>query len=474
MSQHWNLRDKNGNKIGEADTPGYTSRSNITVRDNWGNKVGSADRGPNAAETIVGTFILIVLFYYLFKAVVYAIVYAFVGIISFIKWIINMTKANPFVMIPILVVVIGGTGWYLSSALSQNKDYYSYNSRNYSGGSSYSGASSGSSTSSGTSTSGGSTTSSAGAHTSTGSTQVSGSASDTWAVRLFNMDDSGEAQLNGTIVAKAGYLEDSGWVDVTSSLRSGDNSLHLREWNNGGGYAWGFQLARNGNVVWSDQAGEVGVYGANNDEQMQSSGYMFDQTLTLSISGNDASSSSTNGNVGIAGSNASAGSGTSAPQSSCGSSAISVGSVVEVSSNELKAHDSPGLNATTLGTAIKGTRMAVKDGPQCVDGRNWWQVSGWDDSGTLGWCSEVYLQPVTGVLNEIGVGSTVEVNYFNLNIRTQPSSDGQLITTVKQGARLRVVGGPTNVDGYNWWQVTGWDGSGQTGWCSGKYLKMVQ
>lgn len=60
-------------------------------------------------------------------------------------------------------------------------------------------------------------------------------------------------------------------------------------------------------------------------------------------------------------------------------------------------------------------------------------------------------------------GDTVEVVVADANLRVGPGVDAGLVTTLALGTILRVEDGPTTVDDYTWYEVSGSAGSG---WCA--------
>ena len=127
-----------------------------------------------------------------------------------------------------------------------------------------------------------------GTHLEAPSTGDDTNTSGRWSIRIFNVDDSGVAYMNenwDTPLAEAEYGSDTGWVDITTRMTSGENRLVFGNWNNGGGYAWGFQVAYNGNIVWSSQGGQAGVRGANNDDTSRPSQWTCAKWLLLQANG---------------------------------------------------------------------------------------------------------------------------------------------------------------------------------------------
>jgi hypothetical protein len=60
--------------------------------------------------------------------------------------------------------------------------------------------------------------------------------------------------------------------------------------------------------------------------------------------------------------------------------------------SELRLRSAPGLNQETLGTLEDGTHLTVLEGPESVDGYEWWKVRA--DDGRQGWVASEWLVPV--------------------------------------------------------------------------------
>jgi hypothetical protein len=72
------------------------------------------------------------------------------------------------------------------------------------------------------------------------------------------------------------------------------------------------------------------------------------------------------------------------------------------------------------------------------------------------------------------VGTAVEVSGAGtdqLRLRVAPGLTQETITTLEDGARLRVTDGPQSSDGYEWWQVKSEEG--QEGWVAEDWLLPV-
>src|SRR5918995_4925459 len=51
----------------------------------------------------------------------------------------------------------------------------------------------------------------------------------------------------------------------------------------------------------------------------------------------------------------------------------------------------------------------------------------------------------------IDVGDTVEIDTDGVNMREDPGTDGEIITTLDIGIELEIIDGPEEADGYTWW-----------------------
>lgn len=60
--------------------------------------------------------------------------------------------------------------------------------------------------------------------------------------------------------------------------------------------------------------------------------------------------------------------------------------------SQLRLRSGPGLNQETRGTLEDGTHLTVLEGPESVDGYEWWKVRA--DDGRQGWVAGEWLVPV--------------------------------------------------------------------------------
>lgn len=133
-----------------------------------------------------------------------------------------------------------------------------------------------------------------------------------------------------------------------------------------------------------------------------------------------------------------------------------------------------GLIHPQLGEIPGGGVFTVLNGPLCVDGYLWWQVS---YQGLIGWTAEgntdiYFLAPLADTSSDnssggnpcplnaapsprLVVGESGFVSQPNaVRMRDVAGLDGLIIRQLHPGADFFVVAGPFCVDGYNWYQVT--------------------
>jgi hypothetical protein len=117
----------------------------------------------------------------------------------------------------------------------------------------------------------------------------------------------------------------------------------------------------------------------------------------------------------------------------------------------------------------------VLAGPTCADNINWWQVRAQYGSSTStvdGWLAEA--AGGTTFLSAGGSGAPTEPahcppTYYRLsvgiravvtyqdskpkNLRAEPGMNAAVLTSMLKGVEVDIIGGPTCVDGLNWWQL---------------------
>ncbi|MBI4980152.1 DUF1566 domain-containing protein [Candidatus Woesearchaeota archaeon] len=100
-------------------------------------------------------------------------------------------------------------------------------------------------------------------------------------VRAFNIDDTGEVLLDGRRILQVGYREDSGYVDITSHIKSGMNFLRFIAKNQLGGYTWGLEIRCGDGLKYSSVAGQAGKFGAHQNDYTKTKQIVFDCTLPI-------------------------------------------------------------------------------------------------------------------------------------------------------------------------------------------------
>ncbi|GEM_PF-991418 len=132
-----------------------------------------------------------------------------------------------------------------------------------------------------------------------------------------------------------------------------------------------------------------------------------------------------------------------------------------------------------------GSVVDLLEGPQPADGYVWWRIR--LASGQEGWAvesaeNEITLVPGAGTfvpsnVNQAAnpsVSSALAINdsayvaltgrIDALRLRNQPSTSGGVVQLMPNGTPVTIIGGPTNADGFTWWQLRAADGS--VGWAA--------
>ncbi len=107
---------------------------------------------------------------------------------------------------------------------------------------------------------------------------------DRYSLRIFNTDNVGTADVNGVRTFSNSYGTDR-IEDITNVMHSGSNTIHFKMYNDTGSYTWGFEVKKNGRVIFSESAGTVGQVGANYNDLTKTYQDVYDKMVTLSDSG---------------------------------------------------------------------------------------------------------------------------------------------------------------------------------------------
>ena len=138
--------------------------------------------------------------------------------------------------------------------------------------------------------------------------------------------------------------------------------------------------------------------------------------------------------------------------------------------NRLRA--SASLNAQIMATMNANDSFTVIQGPNCVQGINWWQVN---YRGLIGWTAEgqygqYWLDPAMcpGYMPSwLSSGRRAQVTPGLPNrLRLSASTGSTVLALIPAGATMDVVSGPVCGENAAWWQVNyrgvlGWTMEGQ-------------
>jgi hypothetical protein len=117
----------------------------------------------------------------------------------------------------------------------------------------------------------------------------------------------------------------------------------------------------------------------------------------------------------------------------------------------------PSTSAGIITGVFDGVVVSLIEGPIEADGFTWWRIR--LPNGIDGWSvSNFNNQPTLRAVSYTGIGVGGIYTIFGagsrgLNLRTNPSTDAELITTVLQGRDVVVLDGPIEADGFRWWRV---------------------
>ena len=117
----------------------------------------------------------------------------------------------------------------------------------------------------------------------------------------------------------------------------------------------------------------------------------------------------------------------------------------------------PELNAKIIAKVKSGDRLVVIGAPQVKDGYAWYPLMG--SGGTAGWAVSTALSFSTGVVTgKFSIGQRVHTS-TTMSLRTGPTANAPLITTVAKGGAFDIKAGAVSVGGYLWYQVRGTGGT---------------
>ena len=141
---------------------------------------------------------------------------------------------------------------------------------------------------------------------------------------------------------------------------------------------------------------------------------------------------------------------------------------VVVATDVLNLRDAAGLAGGIVAELPTGTAATVVAGPESVDGYAWYQV---ETALGSGWAAGEFLSAAaTTTGTGFGVGTSVLVDADALNLRAEAGVAGAVIAELPGGTGASVIGGPVEADGYTWYQVETFAG---TGWVADEFLVLA-
>jgi hypothetical protein len=113
-------------------------------------------------------------------------------------------------------------------------------------------------------------------------------AQNIFTLQLYNTDDLMTARItnsfyNGQIVLQNAYAQDTGAVNITSFVKPGLNDLNIQDYNNLGGWGYGYIFKENGVTIAQGSCGFIttapGAFGCNGNSQTQTNQVVFNTDI---------------------------------------------------------------------------------------------------------------------------------------------------------------------------------------------------
>jgi N-acetylmuramoyl-L-alanine amidase len=142
-----------------------------------------------------------------------------------------------------------------------------------------------------------------------------------------------------------------------------------------------------------------------------------------------------------------------------------IGDTVVVATDWLRLREGPGTSYSVAAVLPEGTTGTVIDGPRAADGHTWCRLE--TESGT-GWGAAEFLALDGDATGTLRVGGMAVVATDALRVRSEPTTDGDILEVILDGTTLDIVDGPITADGYTWWKVA--NPQIGSGWCVSIYL----
>ena len=84
-------------------------------------------------------------------------------------------------------------------------------------------------------------------------------------VTLEKIDDSAKVYVNDSVVATKSFGSSSQETEITSHLRSGQNTVVFELTNTMSGYTYTYKLRKDSSYLVNETCGNFNIYGCNND-----------------------------------------------------------------------------------------------------------------------------------------------------------------------------------------------------------------
>jgi N-acetylmuramoyl-L-alanine amidase len=150
---------------------------------------------------------------------------------------------------------------------------------------------------------------------------------------------------------------------------------------------------------------------------------------------------------------------------------FSAGDDVVVIDGNLNLRDDAGTDAEILDVMADGAAATVVSGPVSADDMDWYELDTVDYGS--GWAAGDFLaladdEPSDDEFPDGAVLVVATGDGSNLNLREEPSTDGEIIDQLPEGTSVTVLFGPESADGIDWYEVDTDDFG--SGWVAGEFL----
>lgn len=144
------------------------------------------------------------------------------------------------------------------------------------------------------------------------------------------------------------------------------------------------------------------------------------------------------------------------------------GTAVEVSTDAVNLRSSMSTSSDILHVLYNAEIGTVVGASHRSEGYTWTEVR---FGGETGWVASSYLSKSSGsptATTNLAIGGRGEVTSDNLNVRGEPSLSGSVAGQLFTGTAVDIVAGPTQGDGFTWYEV---DAGTITGWTVDVWLQ---